>query len=67
MDFCLISQVEVLSALQRLGETLSTTELQFLEAHASAVMKNFDVVTDEKGQYSVNYCPNRKFENGQIF
>ncbi|XP_063879720.1 protein LZIC-like [Scylla paramamosain] len=42
-------KVEVLSALQKLGETLSPTEMQFLEAHASTVMKNFDVVTDEKG------------------
>lgn len=43
------SQAEVLSALQRLGETLTTSELQFLEAHASTLMKNFDVVTDEEG------------------
>lgn len=42
-------KVEVLSALQKLGETLSPSEMQFLEANASTVMKNFDVVTDEKG------------------
>lgn len=42
-------KAEVLSALQRLGETLTTSELQFLEAHASTLMKNFDVVTDEEG------------------
>lgn len=41
----------MLSALQKLGEILSPTEMQFLEAHASTVMKNFDVVSDEKGLY----------------
>lgn len=37
----------MLSALQKLGETLTAPELQFLEANASALMKNFDVVYDE--------------------
>lgn len=45
----------MLSALQRLGETLTTSELQFLEAHASTLMKNFDVVTDDEGQYLFLY------------
>nr|XP_053649884.1 protein LZIC-like [Cherax quadricarinatus]XP_053649885.1 protein LZIC-like [Cherax quadricarinatus]XP_053649887.1 protein LZIC-like [Cherax quadricarinatus] len=42
-------KVEILSALQKLGETLAATEQSYLDSHASSLMKNFDQITDETG------------------
>ncbi|XP_071515677.1 protein LZIC-like isoform X3 [Panulirus ornatus] len=42
-------KVEILSALQKLGESLAAPEQSFLDVHASSLMKNFDQVTDETG------------------
>lgn len=41
--------VEVLLALKKLGETLSTEEQNFLEKNRSAVMSEFETVSDEMG------------------
>lgn len=42
-------KVEILSALKNLGETLAAQEENFLECHASSLLKDFDKVTDETG------------------
>lgn len=42
-------KAEILSALQKLGESLTAAEQTFLDSHASVLMKNFDQITDETG------------------
>ncbi|KAK4305907.1 hypothetical protein Pmani_022223 [Petrolisthes manimaculis] len=49
LDLYTQQKVEVLSALQKLGETLTAAEQQFLDSHATTLMKNFDKVTDDAG------------------
>lgn len=49
MDSYTQQKLEILSALQKLGETLEEGEQSYLDAHASSLMKNFDQVTDDEG------------------
>lgn len=42
-------KVEILSALRKLGETLTPVEQTFLESHSSDFMKNFDQLTQDTG------------------
>ncbi|KAK3875863.1 hypothetical protein Pcinc_019293 [Petrolisthes cinctipes] len=49
LDLYTQQKVEVLSALHKLGETLTAAEQQFLDSHATTLMKNFDKVTDDAG------------------
>ncbi|XP_042231911.1 protein LZIC-like [Homarus americanus] len=44
-------KVEILSALQKLGVSLTAAEQSFLDSHGSSLMKNFDQVTDETGKH----------------
>lgn len=48
-SFNAMQLAEILSALQKLGESLTAAEQTFLDSHASVLMKNFDQITDETG------------------
>ncbi len=41
--------MEVLSALQKLGEALDSAELQFLEQHMTRAMRDFEHANNEIG------------------
>lgn len=46
-------QVEILTALRKLGEELSTTEDEFLRVNSSANLKQFQQVTSNLGEWQV--------------
>ncbi len=44
-------KVEILIALRKLGDSLLTDEINFLQNNASDALKEFEKVTDEQSEY----------------